>query len=470
MGPEKVDVVIVGGGISGLAAALGITERGLSVRLLERESEVGGTMKTVREDGFLVETGPNSALETTPLIGEIVRTCGLTEKFLYANPVGRNRYVLRSGILHALPLSPLELLTTHLFSFSAKLRLLREPFIGRTLHEESVADFVIRRIGREFLDYAVDPFVAGIYAARPDQLSVRAAFPKLHALEEKYGGLIKGMIQGRRERTNRREKGKDRAETFSFRDGLQSLPRAIAGKLGDVISTGAKVTQIRDISLNDQVPNDEPDARRYVIEYLLGDQNHEIESESVVLSVPSYAAAPVIHSLSQKTSKTLADIPYAPVISVFLGYRETDIQRPLDGFGFLIPAKEHRNILGCLWSSSLFPGRATPGHVALTVFIGGSRNPALCDLDDDHIQRIVMEELKSIMHIDGKPIYLKVTRWTKAIPQYVLGYHATLDTLSEFEESHPGLFFCSNYRGGISIGDCIQSAKVVTERVLDHVA
>jgi len=470
MGPEKVDVVIVGGGISGLATAFWLVEQGLTVRLLEKEFAVGGTMKTLSERGFLIETGPNSALETTPHIREIVHLCGLTGEFIYANPVGRNRYILRNGTLHPLPLSPLAFLKTALFSTSAKLRLLREPFINRSLREESVAEFVTRRLGEEFLDYAVDPFVAGIYAARPEELSLRAAFPKLHALEERYGGLIKGMVQGRRERAERKETGKDRAESFSFVAGLQTFPLAIANKLGEVVVTGAKVTHIRDITLGDQVPPDEPDARRYCIEYLQNDQGREIESECVVLSVPSYAAAPLIHTLSPKTSKALSDIRYPPVVSVFLGYHGSQIRRPLDGFGFLVPLKERRNILGCLWSSSLFPVRAPSGHVALTAFVGGSRNPELCAHDDDHILGLVMEDLNSIMHIDGKPIYLKVTRWAKAIPQYVLGYHATLDILSAFEDAHPGLYFCSNYRGGISIGDCVQSARGIADRVRDHVS
>jgi len=187
MANSTADVVIIGAGVSGLSVAHWLSKSGVDVTVLEKDPVVGGTMKTVREDGFIVEIGPNSALETTPFVKEIVDDCGLQDEFLYANPTSNNRYILRDGKLHRLPLTPPAFLATRLFSFSAKLRLLKEPFIGRANKEESIAEFVERRLGKEFLDYAIDPFVAGIFAGRPESLSVRAAFPKLYALEEKYG-------------------------------------------------------------------------------------------------------------------------------------------------------------------------------------------------------------------------------------------------------------------------------------------
>lgn len=466
MGPEKVDVVVIGGGISGLCAAYWLNKQNVSVRVLEKESEVGGTMKSISEDGFLIETGPNSALETTPLIQDLVRENNLSDQFLYANPAGKNRYILRDGKLYPLPLSPVKFLTSKLFSWSAKVRLLKELSVERVPHEETVAEFVTRRLGKEFLDYAIDPFVAGIYAALPEQLSVRAAFPKLHALEEQYGGLIKGMIQGRKERKKREERSKNTAETFSFKNGMQTLPYALGKNLGERVRCSTTVTQLRDLTLDSQIPQDEKDTKRYSVEYLLENQTHEIEADSVILSTPAYVTAQLVHSLSQNTSKVLQEIPYSPVVSIFLGYAADDVPHPLDGFGFLVPSLEKRNILGCLWSSSLFPGRAPEKTVALTVFAGGLRNPELFSLDDRKLLEIVTKDLSSIMHISGKPLYLKITRWSRAIPQYIVGYHKYLDRLSEFEETHPGIYSCSNYRGGISVGDCITSSKEVADRVL----
>lgn len=465
MGPKKVDVIVIGAGISGLYAAYWLKKRGFSVTVLEKDSEAGGTMKTIHDNGYLIETGPNSALETTPLFKELFSELKLQDELAYANPVGKNRFILRDGKLHALPLSPLAFLRTKLFSPSAKLRLLKEPFIGQAESEETIAQFVARRLGQEFLDYAIDPFVAGVYAADPHTLSVRAAFPKLYALEEEYGGLIKGMIKGRKARRERAEQSKDRAESFSFVSGMQVLPNALATDLRDRVLLDAKVTAIHDLALQDEEPSDEPEARRYKVEFLHHGISEEIEADAVVLSCPSFVAANLLLPLSAKSTHTLNAIPYAPVASVFVGFDRRDVPHPLSGFGFLVPSKERRRILGCLWSSSLFPNRAPEGNVGLTVFVGGSRQPELALLPDDQLTALVLDELKSIMQIQGKPVYLRPTRWEKAIPQYSLGHLELMENLSQFEEEHEGIFFCSNYRGGISVGDCLVSTHAVVQSV-----
>lgn len=424
-------------------------------------------MKTISEHGFLVETGPNSALETTPLIQELVRDLNLQQEFLYAHPAGRNRFILKRGTLHALPLNPVAFLTTPLFSLPAKLRVLKEPFIGRAQHEESIAEFVVRRLGREFLDYAIDPFVAGVYAAQPDRLSVQAAFPKLYALEERYGGLLKGMVRGRKERRARAEKAKDRAQTFSFLHGMQTLPRALAQRLGDNVLCRANVTAIRDAG--PEHAGQHKDHARYTVEFLHNGVAQFVRAKTVVVAAPAYASAPLLRPFAPDMAQTLNSISYAPVASLFLGLKREDIPHPLNGFGFLVPSVERRNILGCLWSSSLFPHRAPDGMVGLTVFIGGSRQPELVGRDEEQLVQIALEELKSIMQITGKAVYWRVTRWQRAIPQYEIGYGRTLVRFDQFEESHEGLLLCSNYRGGISVGDCIKSAHETAERILGRV-
>ena len=464
MGPEKYDVIVVGGGISGLCTAHWLSRRGFSVTVLEKGAEAGGTMQSVHEDGFLVETGPNSALETTPLIRQLVDELSLGSEFVYADPSGNRRYILRNGTLHALPLTPQGFVMTRLFSAKAKLRLFREPFIGRADHEESIAEFVRRRLGNEFLDYAIDPFVAGVYAARPDQLSVRAAFPKLYALEERYGGLIRGMIAGRKERKARPEQSKDRAQSFSFRSGMQVLPRALADGLGDGFRSNAIVTEIEDQALETNAPSDEPGFRRYKITFLDHGQSRELESDVVILSIPAYAAAPLVQHLSPEGSHALSRIPYPPVASVFFGFERASVGHPLDGFGFLVPSKEERKILGCLWSSSLFPGRAPQGHVGVTAFVGGGRQPDIAGLDEMTLTQLVLDELKNIMEITGKPVYCRITQWAHAIPQYELGYQTIADGMELLEDQRPGLFLCGNFRGGIAVGDCIKNASSVVER------
>ncbi len=460
---KQTDVVVIGGGVSGLCTAYWLHKQGINVTLLEKDREVGGTMKTVREHGFLVETGPNSALETTPLFKEIISDCGLQDEFMYANPSSNNRYILKNGALIRLPLDPASFFMTDLFSIRAKLRLLMEPFIGRGKKEESIAEFVERRLGREFLDYAIDPFVAGIFAGRPEALSVRAAFPRLYALEEKYGGLIRGMILGSRERKARNEKAKDRAESFSFRNGMQVLPSALARRLGARIKTGTKVMSVA--PTQGSHTTDESVRGRYAISYEHEGLGETIVAHAVVFSVPAPAASILLRPISPSTADVLASIYYPPVASVFAAFRKSDVKLPVDGFGFLVPSREQRQILGSLWSSSLFPGRAPDDVVAFTMFVGGGRQPDLVNKDEKELCDLALTELKNIMQITGNDVYLRVTRWQKAIPQYELGYLANVEALERCEQRFPGLYFCSNFKGGISVGDCVKSSRDTAHRI-----
>jgi protoporphyrinogen/coproporphyrinogen III oxidase len=469
MGPTKTDVIIIGEGITGLCVAYWLKKRGVKVTVLAKDSEVGGTMKSVQDHGFLYETGANTALETTPLFKELVSDLKLESEFVYANPEGKNRYILRDGILHSMPLGPGSFLSTKLFSPAAKFRVMKEPFIGRATKEESIAEFVERRLGRDFLDYVIDPFVAGVFAGKPEQLSVRSAFPKLYALEEKYGGLVKGMIKGAPERKQRAEKAKDRAETFSFVSGMQMLPHAIATSLGKSVILNAKVTNIRNLTTARNEPSNEPDARRYLVEYLHNDQEAEMEADSIVFAIPAYDASPIIKSLSVDTARVLSSIYYSPIVSIFLGVNRENIGHRLDGFGFLVPSKERRKILGCLWNSCLFAHRAPAGMAALNAFIGGARQPELTTLSDERVIQITLDELRSIMQLSGNPVYLHLTRWQKSIPQYEIGYQHKIDALAQFEESLPGIVLAGNYRGGISVGDCVQNAHEIAKTLFANI-
>jgi oxygen-dependent protoporphyrinogen oxidase len=447
-------VVIVGAGISGLTAAYWLKKAGVDVLVLEQGATVGGTMQTLREDGWLVETGPNSALETTPLFGEMFEGLGILDQRVYANEKSNRRYILRDGMLHPLPMSPAAFLGSRLWSAAGKLRLLKEPFVGRAEKEETIAEFVQRRLGREFLDYAINPFVAGVYAGNPEQLSVRAAFPKLYALEEKYGGLIKGMIKGAKERRQRAETAKDRARMFSFVDGMGTFPQAIARMLGDAVQTNTRVVGI-----------ERSDSSSWTVLFASQGRTDAVQAAAVIIATPAAHAAQMVARIAPSLAEKLSAIYYPPVAEVFLGFRHEQIPRALDGFGFLIPAKEQRNILGTIWSSAIFPNRSPEGHAALTTFVGGSRQPEMCGLSDEDLIRIVTEELHAIMGVVGQPVFSKVLRWEKAIPQYNLGY---LDIMSEVERCEaevPGLFFCSNFRGGIAVGDCVMSGKRIADRV-----
>lgn len=452
--------VVVGAGISGLSVAFWLHRAGMEVTVIERESWAGGTMRTLHEGGWLIETGPNSALETTPLLGDMFEALGITGERLYADASSDNRYILRDGRLHSLPMNPRLFLTSRLWTTAGKLRLLKEPFVGRATKEETIAEFVERRLGRELLDYGINPFVAGVYAGNPEQLSVRAAFPKLFALEENYGGLIKGTIKGARERKKRAEKAKDRAKMFSFRLGMQTFPESISRCLGNRLQLGCTVTSI--------VPRSGGgEGKRFTVSYMKEGRPETLDAGSVVIAVPAFVASGFTRAIAPALAAQLDQVYYPPVAEVFLGFAAEQIQRPLDGFGYLIPAKEQRNILGTIWSSSLFPGRAPAGHIALTTFVGGSRQPSMFEKGDSELLDLVLSDIRSIMDSpNATPAFTRIIRWGKAIPQYNLGYHRITDAVAALEDETPGLYFCSNFRGGIAVGDCVMNGNKIAERIL----
>lgn len=446
----NVDVIVVGGGISGLAAAWALQRRGVSVMLLEATTRAGGTIGSAREHGCLCESGPNSTLETTPLIGTLLDELGITGERVYANPAARNRYILRNGRLIPLPLSPFAFISTPLFSAGAKLRLLREPFVSRGAPdaEESVAAFVRRRLGGELLDYAINPFVAGVYAGDPEKLSVSAAFPRLHELEQKYGSLIRGQVFGARERARKLEESKQAAAMLSFKRGMQTLPDAIASRLARV-EFNAKAVAVT------------PGSGGFTVTASGANGPRDLHARAVLLATPAAAAAKLVAPFAPQATGALAAIPYPPVAVAICAYPRGAIAHALDGFGFLVPQREGRQILGTIFSSTLFGERAPPDIALLTTFIGGMRQPDLALLDPDEISNIAQAELAALLGAPPQAKFVRVTRWPRAIPQYTLGHLDRIAQIERAERDIPGLFFCANYRGGIALGDCIKSADRV---------
>jgi oxygen-dependent protoporphyrinogen oxidase len=438
------DALVVGAGISGLTAAFLLTERGLHVIVIEAAARTGGAIETVRNAGALCERGPNSILETHPHIGELIDRLGLRDQRIETNPISARRFVVHQGRLVALPTSLPTLIGTPLFSTRAKLRLLGEPFISRAPSEsdESVADFVARRLGSEFLDYAIEPFVAGIYAGDPRQLSVAAAFPKLHALEQRYGSLMRGQILGAR--AKRSETARAVAKSFSFVHGLQTLTDALTARAGTVR------TETRAVGLR----------RAFNSGITVTMRNKEdmraLTARAVILAVPADRTAELVRPFADASASALSAIPYAAVASVASVYRRREVAHVLDGFGFLAPRIEQRRILGTLFSSSMFDGRAAQDHVLLTTFIGGQRAPTLPSLSDSDLQRLVDEELTALLGARG-PMSVMVTRWPRAIPQYTVGHLERVQEAVKVETALPGLFLCASWRGGVAVGDCIAS-------------
>ncbi|MBT8041959.1 MAG: protoporphyrinogen oxidase [Pontiella sp.] len=437
-------VAIIGAGITGLTAAYELKEKGIDCTVFEAADRVGGCIKTLHKDGFLIECGPNSILDTHPNLGKLIARLGIEGNKLPAKPEANNRFIVRDGEPIALPVSPPAFIKSTAFSAKAKLRLLREPFIkSKSNEQESLADFVLRRLGREFLDYAINPFVSGVYAGDPAKLSTCHAFPKLYALEQKYGSLIKGAIKGARERRQRAEVASKDARMFTFDDGMEVLPRQLAAKLGNVLRLNNPIERLQ-----------KNDTGRWQI--------HAEEYSDVLLAIPAHAMPKLDTPFDLAPFK---EIYYPPVTSLSLGFGSNQFMHPLNGFGMLIPKIENRYSLGALFPSSIFPGRAPGGMALLTVFVGGSQSPERALQDEDEILSGVLQDLKDLLGLDGGPDFKHFSVWPQAIPQYVVGYEKHLNHMQAIEQQVPGIHFAGHYRDGISVANSMLGGIDAAERI-----
>jgi oxygen-dependent protoporphyrinogen oxidase len=446
-------IAVIGGGVTGLAAAYRLQRLGFDPTVYEAAPEVGGVARTERRSGFLAEAGPNSLTTPKPAIAALLTELGLADQLLEANPAARKRYIVRDGRLTPLPASPLQFLTSPFLSPGAKLTLLREPFVrpSEPRAEESIADFVRRRLGAEALDYVAGPIVGGIYAGDPEALSVRHALPKLYALEQEHGSLAAALwaqIQNRRQRP-----GGSRNRILSFPAGMGELAERIAERLGERIRTGCAVLGVA----------------RQGSAWTVATARVQTSVDAVVFAGPGYGFSEIaVDCDGAERLREVSAIPYAPVAVVVLGFARGAVAHPLDGFGVLVPAVERRRVLGVLFSSSVFPGRAPEDHVTLTAFVGGTRQPELAALAREALVALVREELTDLLGAFGEPVFQHVAIWPRAIPQYVLGYGRWLDILDQVEAANPGLALAGSYRDGVSLGDAIASGLAAGDRIAVH--
>ncbi|HET8675527.1 MAG TPA: protoporphyrinogen oxidase [Blastocatellia bacterium] len=462
MSDETREVVVIGAGIAGLACAHRLKQLGVDVVLLESSDRVGGVMRTDRVGEFMIERGPNSSQGTEEVL-MLVEELGISDDLVEGDPKAP-AYVYFNKQLHAVPSGPGAFIKSNLLSARGKLRILLEPFVGvrRSSEEESVAAFARRRIGREAAERMVAPFVSGVYAGDPESLSVQAAFPKLTNLETGYGGLIRGTIAKAREARRAKKSASavldkaapTRRRLVSFREGMGFLPETLAARLGEDMVTG-----VADCGL--QIA----DSREFAVDFSRAGNRAKINSKHVILATPSSVASSLVAPVSNELSLLLSEIQYPPLSIVYLAYEKSAIRTPLDGFGFLVAPAEGLNILGCVWNSSLFDGRAPQGTALLTVFVGGARNPQAARLTDADLVSVAHSELQQALGIASEPQLVAITRYDRAIPQYNLGHAARVQKVESLLKEIPGLNLIGNYLHGVSTGDVIKEAERVAKEV-----
>lgn len=447
------DVVIIGAGISGLAAARALHRAGGDVLVLERASTPGGRIHSERRDGFLFEHGPNSLVSPAPAAEALVASLGLQGACVERGDGVRNRYLVRGGRACALPIAPLRFFTSSFFSLPGRLRLLAEPFVAASAADESVGSFVRRRFGAELARYVFDPLVGGLYAGDPEQLSVEALFPHLKRLEREHGSVVRGVWAARR--AGRRGFDPRSRRMFSFADGMATLPSAIVAELGARVRCSACVHRI------------EPCPGGWQLQLRAGDATACLRARCVVLATPAYAAARLLGPLHAGAASALASLDHPPLAVVGLAYPREQLAHALDGLGVLAPRAEQRGILGLIFSSTLFAGRAPADTALLTAYVGGARQPDLALLPRDDLLELVQGEVRSLLGArpDAQPVFASVRYWRHGLPQPGLDHAQRLQAIEQLQQDLPGLVLAGNYTGGVSTAACIAGGEAAAARI-----
>jgi oxygen-dependent protoporphyrinogen oxidase len=457
MTPQR-RIAVIGAGISGLTTAYRLQDHGCDVEVFEADSRPGGRIGSSSRDEYLLEKGPHTILQRNAATRDLIDDLGLREQVVVANEEANRRYVVRDGVARPIPMSFGDFLETDLLSRDAKVRLLGEPFVPPRSDDvdETLASFVRRRFGDELLDYAVAPFVGGIYAGSPRRLSAKHGFRRLWELEQTGGSVTGGAILERLilQRLFGSDEPDDDVERtlLSFQGGARQLIDRLSDALDGHLHTEAPVEHL------ERIPG--AGVWRLGGDGAAGEERPPFDD--VVWTGPTYRLADLSIEGTRvgetEPGATLERVDYPPVSVVAMGLREGQVDHPLDGFGVLVPEVEPFDILGCLFISTLFPGRAPEGHVLLSTFVGGARNPALAEAPDQEITSVVRQDLQDLLGVTGEPEMVDIIRWPRAIPQYDVGYGRMFAAAEAIEDRYPGLHLAGNFRDGISVPELIDTA------------
>ena len=437
-----LDAIILGAGPAGLAVAHAMVRAGQKVKVIEPAARVGGSIRTIREDGWLVETGPNTLQLEGAGDEALLAAYGLGELTQTADMRAAKRFIFAHGKLHGFGGNPLAILTSGLLSWSGKLRLLSEPFRTRGGDVgETVESFASRRFGPEAAAMLMDPVVSGVHAGDPAKLVMADCFPRIHAFEQEFGSVLNGV----------RRSPKVRRKVVGFPRGMQQMADAMAAPLGDDLRLRSVATQIR------------RDAKGWNVAWRGADGAEEGAcARHLVVTAPHWHWASL--PFDEAVARMLRDWEDAAVPAVTVvarGYALADIPHPLDGFGYLTPGAEKRDVLGCLFPTSVLPARAPEGYALLCCFIGGARRPEFASLPDEAIRKLVDGELATTLGIKVAPRKEWIQRWDRAIPQYDAGQRRREESLSRTEAACPGLHFHGAFRGGISLMHVIRTGDAL---------
>ncbi|WP_345112683.1 protoporphyrinogen oxidase [Hymenobacter algoricola] len=438
-------VAILGGGISGLTLAFYLQKAGVAYDLFEA-GPAGGNIRSQLVDGYLLETGPNS-LQLSDELEQLLADLGLSAEIEDTAAVSKNRYVLRGGQYRKLPGSPPALLASPFFSLKARFNVLRELSRPAAAPDptETLAHFFRRRFGPEIVDYALNPFISGIYAGDPEKLLLHKTFPRLAALEQTYGSVLRGLIKSGGAGTRRR--------IISLRQGLQTITDTLAAHLTHYHGHQPVTALLQ------------PAAGQYRVQTAAGIRPETYDT--VVLALPAYAAAPLLRPLFPAAAEALAAVYYPPMTAIFTAYHRPDVTHPLDGFGALHPKVEQPYAAGSIWTSSIYPDRVPAGQVLFTTFVGGTQYEAQARQPAAEQKSAVHAELSRLYGIRAvQPVWQYRYSWDKAIPQFdqpIVAAHAAADMLEQ-----QGIFAAANWRAGVGVPDCIRHARLLAEKISGH--
>lgn len=449
MSERYVPTLILGAGISGLTAGYHLKKSGRPFLILDQNTESGGVLKSIEEEGFTLDLGANS-FAITPEVSELIEGLGLEEKAQKANANGSIRYLMKDEKLHAVRPGLAFMKDTPLLSFSGKARLMTEPFRGKGKDpNESVTEFFIRRVGKEAYDYLVEPILGGIYGGDPSQLNMAAAMPKIWEWEQNHGSILKGMMNQSKESSGSTGK----REILSFQGGMKTLTQALNEKLEAHLAMEREVVSI--------------EAKTHGFRlYASHNGNEEIyTTDQLIWALPATQYR-LLEEVDSELSELLGKTIYAPMGMLFLGYERQKENRYPAGFGFLVPAKESNELLGAIWNADIFDGKAPENQQLFTLFVGGARTPVDNSADFMELAQKAQEQFEQVMGIGSAPIFKKSHFWSNAIPQYGFNY-LKMRKIARLRATSIGLFLGGSSIDGISVGDCIKSGKRMANLIIE---